>query len=130
MLALEALRETAKARHLPALDKLASESSDEYSETAEQAGIQNGQLDASFMYEADANSQRSPFVPLTGVKVQGDYTITLLRHAPHTAAAEAFINFLLGPAGQRALRADHFVVLSPARVSGRGVPPALRAVIR
>ncbi len=130
VLAIRALKDTAARRHLPALVKLASETSDEYSETTEQSGIQNGQLDASFMYEADANSQHSPFVPLTGVKVQGDYTITLLRRAPHTAAAEAFIRFLLGPRGQKALRADHFIVLSPARARGRGVPDALHGVIR
>ncbi len=130
VLAVRALREIAKSRHLPALDRLASESSDEYSETTEQAGIQNGELDASFMYEADANSQHSPFVALTGVKVRGDYTVALLRRAPHTAAAEAFIRFLLGPSGQRALRADHFIVLSPARATGSGVPPALGGVIR
>jgi len=128
LLAVKALRETARARHLPALDRLASESADEYSETTEQAGIQNGELDGSFMFEADANSQHSPFVPLTGVKVQGDYTVTLLRNAPHRAAALAFIEFLLGPSGQRALRADHFIVISPARVSGKAVPPALRGL--
>jgi molybdate/tungstate transport system substrate-binding protein len=130
VLAAEALRETAKAQHLPALDKLASESSDEYSEDTEEAGIQSGQLDASFMYEADANSQNSPFVKLTGVSLAGDYTITLLNHAPHTAAAEAFIKFLLGPTGQREMKADHFEVVSPAKLSGSGVPSALSSVVK
>ena len=63
------------------------------------AGIQSGQLDASFMYEADANSQKSPFVKLTGVNLSGDYTITIVKNAPHVAASEAFIKFLLGPQG-------------------------------
>jgi molybdate/tungstate transport system substrate-binding protein len=130
VLAAEALKETAKAQHLPALDKLATESSDEYSEDTEEAGIQNGQLDASFMYEADANSQKSPFVKLTGVNLAGDYTVTLLNHAPHTAAAEAFIKFLLGPSGQKEMKADHFEIVSPATVSGSGVPTALSGVIR
>lgn len=130
VLAAEALRETAKAQHLPALGKLATESSDEYSEDTEQAGIQNGQLDASFMYEADANSQNSPFVKLTGVNLAGDYTITLVNHAPHTAAAEAFIKFLLGPTGQKEMKADHFEIVSPAKVSGSGVPGALSSVVR
>jgi molybdate/tungstate transport system substrate-binding protein len=130
VLAAEALRETARAQHLPALGKLATESSDEYSEDTEQAGIQNGQLDASFMYEADANSQNSPFVKLTGVNLAGDYTITLVNHAPHTAAAEAFIKFLLGPTGQKEMKADHFEIVSPAKVSGSGVPGALSSVVR
>ena len=47
MLARKALLETASKQHLPALKKLANESSDEYSEDTEEAGVQNGQLDAS-----------------------------------------------------------------------------------
>jgi molybdate/tungstate transport system substrate-binding protein len=129
VLAAEALKDTAKAQHLPALDKLATESSDEYSEDTEEAGIQNGQLDASFMYEADANSQNSPFVKLTGVDLAGDYTVTLVNHAPHTAAAEAFIEFLLGSAGQKEMKADRFDVVTP-KVSGSGVPSALSGVLK
>lgn len=128
VLAAKALTETAAAKHLPALQKLATESSDEYEETAEEAGIQSGQLDASFMYEADANSQASPFVPLTGVNLAGDYTITLLNKAPHTAAAEAFIKFLLGPTGQAEMRADHFNIVTPAKVTGTGVPSGLQSI--
>jgi molybdate/tungstate transport system substrate-binding protein len=129
VLAVKALTETAAAQHLPALTKLATETSDEYEEDAEQAGIQTGQLDASFMYEADANSQNSPFVTLTGVNLAGDYTITLLNKAPHVAAAEAFIKFLLGPTGQAEMQADHFAVVSPAKVTGTGVPSALSSVL-
>src|SRR6202522_2748540 len=121
VLAAKALEETATAQHLPALKKLATESSDEYSEDTEEAGIQNGQLDASFMYEADANSQDSPFVKLSGVNLAGDYTITIVKGAPHTAAAEAFIKFLLGSKGQAAMKADHFKIVSPAKVTGSGV---------
>jgi len=130
VLAVKALEETAKAKNLPALTKLATETSDEYSEDTEEAGIQNGQLDASFMYEADANSQDSPFVKLTGVNLAGDYTITLVKGAPHTAAAEAFIKFLLGPTGQAEMKADHFGIVSPAKVTGSGVPGALSSVFK
>jgi len=130
VLARKALEQTATKQHLPALKKLATESSDEYSETTEQAGIQSGQLDASFMYEADANSQKSPFVKLTGVNLSGDYTITIDKNAPHVAAAEAFIKFLLGPKGQAAMKADHFIIVSPSKVSGSGVPSALSSVIK
>jgi molybdate/tungstate transport system substrate-binding protein len=130
VLAREALEQTATKQHLPALKKLASESSDEYSEDAEQAGIQNGQLDASFMYQADANSQNSPFVRLTGVNLAGDYTVTLLNNAPHAAAAEAFIKFLLGPTGKKEMKADRFEIVSPTKVSGSGVPSVLNSVFR
>jgi molybdate/tungstate transport system substrate-binding protein len=129
VLAAEALEETATAQHLPALKTLATETSDEYAENPEEADIQTGQLDAAFMYEADANSQGSPFVKLTGTNLAGDYTITLVNKAPHLAAAEAFINFLLGPTGQAEMKADQFNIVSPAMVTGSGVPSALSSVL-
>jgi molybdate/tungstate transport system substrate-binding protein len=130
VLAAKALEETAAARHLPALKTLATETSDEYAETPEEADIQNGQLDAAFMYEADAISQGSPFVKLTGVNLDGEYTITIVNRAPHVAAAEAFIRFLLGPVGQREMKADKFVIVSPAPVHGSGVPSGLTSLFK
>jgi len=130
VLAAKALAQTAAAQHLPALAKLGTESSDEYEEDAEEAGIQNGQLDASFMYEADANSQSSPFVKLTGVNLAGDYTITIIKNAPHTAAAEAFIKFLLGPTGKSEMKADNFGIVSPPTVTGSGVPSGLSSLLK
>jgi molybdate/tungstate transport system substrate-binding protein len=130
VLAAKALEETAKTQHLPALKKLATETSDEYVEDTEEADIQTGQLDASFMYEADANSQGSPFVKLTGTDLAGDYTITIVKHAPHVAAAEAFIKFLLGSRGQAAMKADHFEIVSPAKLSGSAVPSALASLFK
>jgi molybdate/tungstate transport system substrate-binding protein len=128
VLAVKALDETAAAQHDPALKKLATETSDEYVENPEEADIQTGQLDGAFMYEADANSQGSPFVPLTGTNLAGDYTIALVSNAPHTAAAEAFIKFLLGPTGQAEMKADHFLIVSPATVTGSGVPSSLSSL--
>jgi molybdate/tungstate transport system substrate-binding protein len=130
VLAAEALNETATAKNLPALKTLATETSDEYVEDTEEADIQNGQLDASFMYEADAISQGSPFVPLTGVNLAGDYTITIVKGAPHMAAAEAFVKFLLGPIGQAEMKTDKFVVVSPAVVHGSGVPSGLASLLK
>jgi molybdate/tungstate transport system substrate-binding protein len=129
VLAVEALDETAAAQHLPALKTLATETSDEYAEDPEEADIQTGALDAAFMYEADANSQGSPFVKLTGVNLAGDYTITIVKNAPHLAAAEAFIKFLLGPAGQSLMKADSFEIVSPATVTGSGVPSGLASLL-
>jgi molybdate/tungstate transport system substrate-binding protein len=128
VLAAEALNETAAAQNLPALKTLATETSDEYAENPEEADIQTGQLDAAFMYEADAISQASPFVKLSGVTLAGKYTITLVKGAPHMAAALAFIKFLLGPTGQAEMKADKFEIVSPATVSGSGVPSALKSV--
>jgi molybdate/tungstate transport system substrate-binding protein len=129
VLAEEALKTTAAAQRLPALDTLATETSDEYAEDPEEADIQTGQLDAAFMYEADANSQDSPYVKLTGVNLAGDYTITIVNHAPHLAAAEAFIEFLLGPTGQSEMKADNFEIVSPATVTGSGAPSSLSSLL-
>jgi molybdate/tungstate transport system substrate-binding protein len=130
VLAIRGLMQTARAQHLPALKRLARETSDEYAEDPEAADLLSGQLDAAFMYEAAANSQNSPVVRLTGVHLAGDYTISLLNHAPHAAAGEAFIRFLLGPAGHAELRADHFTIISPAQAVGTGVPAGVRSVVR
>ncbi len=130
VLAAKALEETATAKNLPALKTLATETSDEYAEDPEEADIQSGQLDASFMYEADAISQNSPFVTLTGVNLAGDYTITIVKGAPHEAAAEAFIEFLLGPTGRKEMLADKFEVVSPAKIHGHGVPSGLTSFFK
>jgi molybdate/tungstate transport system substrate-binding protein len=129
VLAAKALEETATAQNLPALKTLATETSDVYAEDPEEADIQTGQLDGAFMYEADANSQNSPFVMLTGTSLAGDYTITLVNKAPHLAAAEAFIKFLLGPTGQAEMKADNFNIVSPATVTGSGVPSGLTSLL-
>jgi molybdate/tungstate transport system substrate-binding protein len=129
VLAVKALEETAAAQHLPALDTLATETSDEYVENPEEADIQTGALDGAFMYEADANSQGSPFVKLTGTDFAGKYTIAIVSKAPHLAAAEAFIKFLLGPTGQAEMKADNFNIVSPAKVTGSGVPSGLTSLL-
>jgi molybdate/tungstate transport system substrate-binding protein len=129
VLAAKALEETATAQHLPELKTLATEASDEYAENPEEAAIQTGQLDGAFMYEADANSQDSPFVKLTGTDLAGDYTITLVNNAPHKAAAVAFIKFLLGPTGQAEMKADQFNIVSPPTVTGTGVPSDLTSTL-
>ena len=130
VLAVKALDETAAAQNLPALKKLATDTSDEYAEDPEEADIQNGQLDAAFMYESDANSQNSPFVKLAGVNLAGDYTITIVNKAPHLAAAEAFVKFLLGPTGQKEMKADDFLIVSPPKVTGSGVPSGLTGLLK
>jgi molybdate/tungstate transport system substrate-binding protein len=129
VLAVKALEETATKEHLPALKKLATETSDEYEEDTEEADIQTGALDASFMYEADAISQDSPFVKLTGTDLAGDYTITVLKRAPHLAGAEAFVKFLLGPTGQKAMKADKFDIVSPLKLIGNNVPAGLKSTV-
>src|ERR1700728_2661199 len=129
VLAAEALNETATAQNLPALKTLATEQSDVYSEDPEEADIQTGQLDGAFMYAADAISQGSPYVPLTGTNLAGDYTITIVSNAPHEAAGEGFVKFLLGATAQAEMKADKFEIVSPPKVTGSGVPSSLTSLL-
>lgn len=128
VLQVTALDQTAQAKHLPALETLARESKDEYDETALEGDVESGQLDAAFMYLADANSDRLPHANLTGVDLAGTYTITVVNRAPHRAAAEAFVKYLLSRAGQAVLRADQFRDVPP-QVTGTGVPSGLQGLL-
>ena len=91
--------------------------------------LQAGQLDAGFFYTSEAKAAGIATVPLTGIDLKATYTITILRGAPHQAAAEAFVRYLLGPAGQAALKQDGFTLISPLRLTGSGLPAGLRAFL-
>jgi molybdate/tungstate transport system substrate-binding protein len=132
VLAHAELLKAAKAHptYAKALRKIATETSDEFPEDTEEADILTGQLDGAFMYEADANSQGSPFVKLGSVTEDGDYTVTLLKDAPHTAAAEAFIEFLAGKTSQSLMKKDHFNIVHPAKITGSGVPAAVKKALK
>jgi ABC-type Fe3+ transport system substrate-binding protein len=69
-------------------------------------------------------------VKLTGTDLAGDYTITIVKGAPHEAAAVAFVKFLLGSTGQAEMKTDHFGIVSPAKVSGSGVPSSLASLLK
>jgi molybdate/tungstate transport system substrate-binding protein len=70
-----------------------------------------------------------PYVPLTGVDLKATYTITVLKGAANEAGAEAFISYLLGPAGQAVLKQDGFKLITPPKVTGSGVPSGLQSVL-
>jgi len=130
VLADEALDQAAKKHDLPALKTLGTETSDVFPETSLVGELQAGQLDAGFFYGVEAAAANIKTVPLTGTLLAGDYTITILNKAPHEAAAVAFVNFLLGKAGQKIL-AKNGVLAAKPKVSGLrfapiGVEPALK----
>ncbi|MHB1928612.1 MAG: extracellular solute-binding protein [Acidimicrobiales bacterium] len=129
-LAVQALQETAAAHSLPALGHIVSDASTEYGETALPGEVASGQLDGAFAYEADARSTGQPWVPLTGTQLFAPYTVTILDRAPHLAAAEAFVRFLLGTGGHSALGSDGFLIVSPPALTGTGVPAGLQSILR
>ena len=129
-LAAEALTDTAAKRHRPALTKLASGTSDVFPEETLVGRLQSGQLDAGFFYTSEATAASIPAVPLTGENLKATYTITVLNKAPHEAAAEKFVSYLLGSAGRAALQRDGFSLVSPPKVTGSGVPSSLSSVVK
>ena len=122
MLADEALDQAATKHNLPELKTLGSETSDVFPETSLVGELQAGQLDAGFFYGVEAAAANIKTVPLTGTSLAGEYTITILNKAPHGAAALAFVNFLLGKAGQKIL-ARNGVVASTSKVTGLKFAP-------
>jgi molybdate/tungstate transport system substrate-binding protein len=122
VLADDALDQAAKSHHLPGLKTLGTESSDVFPETSLVGELQAGQLDAGFFYGVEAAAANIKTVPLTGTSLAGDYTITILNKAPHEAAAVAFVNFLLGKAGQKILAKNGVVAATP-KVTGLEFAP-------
>lgn len=128
-LAAQALTDTAKAKNLPALKTLATKSANFFPEETLVGRLQAGQLDAAFFYTSEAKAASIAAVQLQGVDLKATYTITILANAPHEAAAEAFVTYLLGPAGQAALKQDGFKLIAPVKVKGNGVPAGLNSVL-
>jgi molybdate/tungstate transport system substrate-binding protein len=127
VLAVEALDNTAKSQNVPALTAIGAKTSNQFPETNLEAEVESGQLDAGFFYLAEANSASIPTVALTGVNLAATYTITVLNGAPHPAAADAFVTYLLGP-GQADLTKYGFTLSSPITVTGTA-PAALSSVL-
>jgi molybdate/tungstate transport system substrate-binding protein len=127
--AVQAMNDAAAGKHLPALKTLAGDTSDEFPEETLVGRLQSGQLDASFFYDGEAIAAKIPTVPLTGEDLRATYTVTVLNNAPHQAAAEAFVSYLLGPDGQRILNKDGFTAVTPPAVAGSGVPTGLRSLL-
>lgn len=125
----QALTGTAKSKSLPALNTLAGNSSAVFPEETLVGRLQSGQLDVGFFYTSEAIAAKIPAVPLTGVDLKATYTVTILNNAPHEAAAEAFVSYLLGPSGQAVLRQDGFTLVAPPKVSGSGVPASLQSLL-
>jgi molybdate/tungstate transport system substrate-binding protein len=70
----------------------------------------------------------SPPVPRTGVDLKVTYTSTSLNNAPHLSGAEAFVSYLLGPAGLAILTQDGFKLVTPPKLSGSGLPSSLQSL--
>jgi molybdate/tungstate transport system substrate-binding protein len=129
-LTAQALTDTAKSQSMPALTAIENDKGDVFPEETLVARLQSGQLDAGFFYTAEAVPANIPTVPLTGTTdLKATYTISTLANAPDEAAAEAFVAYMLSPAVQAVLKQDGFDVISPATVTGSGVPATVQTAI-
>ena len=128
-LTVTALNSAATTFNAPGLKSIATTTGNVYPENTLVGRLQSGQLDVGFFYAAEAKAANIDTVPLTGENLAAKYTITVLSGAPHEAAAEAFVNYLLGAAAKPALDADGFALITPPTVTGTGVPSSLQAVL-
>jgi molybdate/tungstate transport system substrate-binding protein len=78
---------------------------------------------------AQAAAYRSVSVPTSSGAKTGKpivYALTVPTNAPNPAAARQFVEFVLGPAGQKIMNDNGFTVLSPAVAGGQPLPAPLR----
>ncbi len=118
-----------QAKQTPGLAAIADSTSGIYPEETLIGRMQAGQLDAGFFYKSEAVAANIPTVPLTGQNLEAIYTITVLNSAPHPKAAAAFVKYVLGSGGAAALKKDGYNLISPAKVTGHGVPSPLQDVL-
>ena len=130
VLAVTALDQAAKAHDIPALKAIASSTSNVYPETSLVGQLQAGQLDAGFFYGVEAAAADIKTVPLTGARLAGNYTITVLNRAPHDASAGALVAFFLGKAGRKILESNGIAAIIPPKLNGgSSVPKDLRGLL-
>jgi molybdate/tungstate transport system substrate-binding protein len=116
VLAVDALAGVGMSYDLPSLAALATSTSNVFAETSLVGELQAGQLDAGFFYAVEASAAHIKTVPLTSTNLAAQYTVAVLKNAPHEAAAKAFVRFLIGASGEKILRANGITPISPARV--------------
>jgi len=113
------------------------------------AALESGQIDYLAIYRSDALQNHLKYINLppqislsdpklaksyATVSVQGPsgmvtgkpiiYGLTVPSNAPNSALGEKFIAFVLSPSGQAIMRANGFVVISPALASSTSAIPA------
>jgi molybdate/tungstate transport system substrate-binding protein len=94
--------------------------------------LESDQLDAGFFYRVEAVAAGLPYISLpSALTPSATFTVAVPVGAPHEAAAEAFVRFLLGARGRRILRQAGLDLTPIAVVGDRGaIPAGLRAVLR
>lgn len=131
-LAVSALKEAAAKNSDPTVGAIVTKQTTVFTETSLVGRLQSGQLDAGFFYAVEASAAHFPTVPLTGVTEHASYTLTIVAKAPHPAAAEAFVAYLLSKGAKKLLAQHGLKELGKPVLSGKktAVPKNLRKVIK
>jgi molybdate/tungstate transport system substrate-binding protein len=131
VLAVTALDAAAKDFRMPVLKTLASETSDVFPEETLVGRLEAGQLDAGFFYGVEATAANIPTISLGSLTLTNPYEVTVVNRAPHEAAAQAFVAFLLSSQGGAILRAEGLTLDSPAILHGAksAVPTSLQHLV-
>lgn len=130
-LTVDALDKAAREHHDAALRALATKQTTVFTETSLVGRLQSGQLNAGFFYAVEASAAHFPTVPLTGLSEKASYTLAIVAKAPHRAAADAFVSWMLSPRAKKLLEAHGLVELRTPRLGGErsAVPRSLREVV-
>ena len=92
--------------------------------------LEAGQLDAGFFYSMEASEQHIPSVSLLPATASATFTVTVLNRGPDPAGGQAFVAYLLGPAGRKLLSRDGLNLLATSLTGPvTAVPAGLRSLV-
>ncbi|MGH9088976.1 MAG: substrate-binding domain-containing protein [Acidimicrobiales bacterium] len=130
-LIVKAVDQAAAQEHDTALKSVVASTADVFPEQTLVGRLQAGQLDAGFFYGVEASAAKLPTVPLEGVDLGASYTITVVSHAPHAAAADALVEYFLSARGKTLLERNGLTELHAPKLSGNksAVPSSLKKVL-
>jgi molybdate transport system substrate-binding protein len=79
--------------------------------------VQLGEVDAGFVYVTDVTNAVSSKVKMIAIpnsfNVVAQYYIAVTKNSAHASDAQAFVQYVLSPAGQDVLQQYHFTAINP-----------------
>jgi len=130
-LTVQALTAAANIYNDPALTALTTKTANGYPEQTLVGLLQSQQLDVGFFYSSEARAAGIPTIKLGRLSLAATYTVAILANAPDSAAALAFVDYLLGTKGSKLLKKEGVDVVRPRLVgSTSSLPRSLRLLIK
>jgi molybdate/tungstate transport system substrate-binding protein len=127
--AYEALQKAEKVYNLPGLTEKVLGAHDNPEQVHPEENMvgrmQSGGADVGFFYSTVTTDLKLPFVPLPAeVAVAAEYTVTIPRDPANPAGAEAFVAFLLGAEGAKAMKQHGLDAIAPKLTGDASALPA------